>query len=220
MEDAGHDGRTVLFVSHNLPAVTRLCSRAILLKNGELIMDDTANAVVGHYLSEERNLKSSKEWSDDTFGDRTAQLRKMRITDCSEKETGLVEIRDGVGLEMEFEVLEGGRKMLPSFDVYNEQGELIFVAVNTNESFASQTLTEGSYRSRALIPGDLLNEGFYNIGCHLSTTAPWHQHFNAQQQVSVQIVDNMKPGSARGVFMGKFPGAVRPKLNWNTTKIT
>jgi ABC-type polysaccharide/polyol phosphate transport system ATPase subunit len=50
MEDVGKEGRTVIFVSHNLEAVQRLCGRCLLLKNGELIMDRDPEAVAAQYI--------------------------------------------------------------------------------------------------------------------------------------------------------------------------
>jgi len=220
MEDAGQDGRTVLFVSHNLPAVTRLCSRAILLKEGQITMDDTANNVVAHYLSVERNLSSIREWGGDDFlGDHVANLQRLQVKNCHEENINVVEIQDAIGLEMEFEVTEGGHCMMASFDVYDEQGSLVFIAIDTDETWFHKPRPAGRYKATAWIPGNLMNEGMFSVGCHLTTTSPWLTHFNAQQEITVQVIDNMKPGGARGIFTGSFRGAVRPRLNWQTTLI-
>ena len=64
MEDVGHAGRTVLFVSHNLAAVTRLCSRAILLEDGKIVADGPAETVVKRYLNAGQENSSEKEWPD------------------------------------------------------------------------------------------------------------------------------------------------------------
>lgn len=217
MENAGEDGRTVLFVSHNLPAVTRLCSRALLLKEGQVIMDDTANAVVAHYLSVEKNLTSSKRWDPQELpGDSVACLHALRIKGCEGETLELAEVQDQIGLEMRYEVLEDGHCMMPSFDLYDEHGELIFISVETDDKWINKIRPPGVYCSTAWIPKNLMNEGTFYVGCHLTTSAPWHQHFNAQKEVSIQVVDNMKPDSARGAFMGTFPGKLRPKLTWQT----
>ena len=61
-----------------------------------------------------------------------------------------------------------------------------------------------------------MGEGMINVGAHLSTYEPLQMHFNAHQQVAVQVLDNLDPGSARGAYFGDFPGAMRPKLDWET----
>lgn len=220
MEGVSKEGRTILFVSHNMPAITRLCTRAILLKEGRVIMDDTPNAVVGYYLAQERNLSGVMEWEPDArMGDSVAKLNKLRVIDAERHSTELVEVQQKIGIEMEFEVFTSDRQLMPSIDLYDDQGSLVFVSVETDEAWNSLPVPAGKYQIQVWIPANLLNEGMYFVGCHIATTNPWEQHYNAQQQVCFQVVDNMEPGSARGPFMGNFPGAVRPKLNWQREKL-
>lgn len=217
MEDAGQDGRTVLFVSHNLPAVTRLCSRAILLKDGQITMDGSANDVVAHYLAVERNLSSEKQWSvEDGPGDEVAQLRSMRIRDRRGLSADTIDIQEPIGMEMVFDVFEGGRELMPSFTLFDDQGNQIFISIETDEYWLGRARDPGRYTATAWIPGNMMGEGMIDVGAHLSTFAPLQMHFNAHQQVAVQILDNMDSGSARGNYFGDFPGAIRPKLDWET----
>ena len=217
MEDAGQDGRTVLFVSHNLPAVARLCSRAILLKGGTIIADGTANDIVTQYLANEQNLQATKCWTpDEAPGDESAQLRSMRIKNEQDEAMDVVEIREPIGLEMEFDVFDPGRIMMVSFTVFDDQGNQVFITVDTDETWQGRPRPAGTYKATAWIPGNLMGEGTFNIGAHLSTMDPLTMHFNAHQAISVQVIDNLGPGSARGNYIGAFPGAVRPKLNWET----
>ena len=219
MEAAGRDGRTVLFVSHNLPAVTRLCSRAILLRDGQLIMDDTAAAVVAHYLSVEKQTQSKRFWEDgaeDQPGDEVSRLVQVRIKDRNEQTIGTADIREPIGLEMTYDVLEGGRNLMLSFSVHDEQSNFLFVAVETDEAWLGKPRPAGRYTSTAWIPGNLLSEGTIEVGAHMATMEPYFQHFNAEHEVSVQVIDPMEGGSARGNFIGGFNGLVRPKLDWHT----
>ena len=50
MEDVGQHGRTVILVSHDMPAITRMCKRAMLLNKGEVVQEGSAHEVVNHYL--------------------------------------------------------------------------------------------------------------------------------------------------------------------------
>ena len=54
MEDVGQQGRTVLFVSHNMPAVSRLCDRAVLLDKGGVVKDGAPDQVVSSYLNSDQ----------------------------------------------------------------------------------------------------------------------------------------------------------------------
>ena len=64
MQDVGQHGRTVLFVSHNMPAITRLCERVILLDGGRVLDDGLSYQVVRTYLNAGLGTSAAREWSD------------------------------------------------------------------------------------------------------------------------------------------------------------
>ena len=64
MSDVAQTGRTVLFVSHNMTAITRLCERVILMQKGEVVSDGVATDVIAHYLSSSIGAHALKEWTD------------------------------------------------------------------------------------------------------------------------------------------------------------
>ena len=80
MDDVGHAGRTILFVSHNMQAITRLCSRCILLEQGQVRMDDAPLRVTNAYLRSTSNLLAVREWSDlsQAPGDHVVRLCAIR----------------------------------------------------------------------------------------------------------------------------------------------
>ena len=222
MEDAGRDGRTVLFVSHNLPAVTRLCSRAILLRDGQLVMDSTATDVVAHYLSVEKQTESKRSWLPDdpeAPGDSVARLNQVRIKNAAGETIETADVREPIGLEMSYEILEGGRVFLPNFSVFDEYANNLFVAVETDDEWMGAPRPAGSYVTTAWIPGNLMAEGNFDVGAHMATMEPYEQHFNARQEVSVQVIDPMEGGSSRGVYLGGFNGLMRPKLDWHSESV-
>ena len=110
MEGVGQQGRTVLFVSHNMPAITRLCERAILLDEGRVIMDGLASQVVSTYLSSDLGTTAVREWPDpgQAPGNEVARLRAVRVRSEDGQVTDVVDIRQPVGIEMEYEVLKSG----------------------------------------------------------------------------------------------------------------
>ncbi len=81
MEDVGKQGRTVLFVSHNMPAVTNICERVILLDNGRVSLDGTAHQVVSKYLGSGTNAMAAREWGDPQTapGGEIARLLAVRV---------------------------------------------------------------------------------------------------------------------------------------------
>src|SRR6266481_6036983 len=85
MEDVSQHGRTILFVSHNMQAITRLCERAILISHGGLQQDGSASETAGKYLLQSASTPAERVWSEPLSapGDGVARLRKVRVRDES-----------------------------------------------------------------------------------------------------------------------------------------
>lgn len=222
MEDVGQHGRTVLFVSHNMPAVTRLCTRALMLKEGRLVMDGSATEVVGAYLNDGEGLLGTREWRElaSAPGDEVVKLLRLSITNERSEVVKSVEVQEAVGLEMEYEVLEGGRPLMPYFVAWTEEGVRMFTAPDTDPRWLNRPRPPGRYATTAWIPGNLLNEGMIYVSAHMRTLAPAQLHFHVHQQIAFQVVDSMKPGGARGAWVGNLGGAVRPVLQWETKSLS
>src|SRR4030042_3124068 len=105
-EIAKGQGRTILFVSHNIAAITRLCKRTILLKEGKIIKDGLTKEVTDAYLHSGIGLTASKEWPDieKAPGDDIVRLRSIKVKQENQV-TNKVDIRLPIEIEMEYEVL-------------------------------------------------------------------------------------------------------------------
>ena len=219
MEDVGHAGRTVLFVSHNMPAVTRLCPRTILLDAGKVLKDGPSHEVVTSYLRAGLGTTAERVWDVNPPGNEIAKLRAARVVDGEGKQREAVDIRKRVGIEIDFEVATGGHLLVPNIHVFNEEGVCVFVASDRGED-ARAPRKPGRYSSVAWIPGNFLAEGTYIIGVALSTMDPVVVHFFERDAVAFQVIDSMDGDSARGDYAGPIPGVVRPLLEWTTSTNT
>jgi lipopolysaccharide transport system ATP-binding protein len=218
MEGVGQQGRTVLFVSHNMPAITRLCERAILLDEGRVIQDGPASQVVSTYLSSDLGTTAVREWPDlgQAPGNEVARLRAVRVRGEDGQAIDVVDIRQPVGIEMEYEVLKPGYALWPHFTLHNEEGLRIFVAFDLDPSWRGRPRPAGRYVSTAWIPGNLLAEGTMIIGPAIRTEQPKMLHFYERDAVAFQVVDSLDGDSARGDYGGRMRGVVRPVLEWET----
>src|SRR5919205_1058095 len=108
MQDVGKQGRTVLFVSHNMPAVTRLCPRTVLLEKGQVLRDDLSHKVVSAYLAAGLGTATAREWPDrkEAPGNDVARLRAVRVRGGDGELIDAADIRRPVGIEIEFDVLK------------------------------------------------------------------------------------------------------------------
>jgi len=218
MQDVSHHGRTVLFVSHNMPAIAALCSRAILLGDGKVVMDGPIHDVISHYLKNDAGAPPVREWRDPASapGGEAAKLCSIRAIDRQGRIAASVDIREEVGVEMVFEVRKPGVKLLPHYTFYNEDGTTIFASLDLDPDWTARPYPVGRVVSTAWIPGNFLASGTVFVTATLITRQPDALQFNEEQVIAFSVRDNMGVGTARGDWAGDFPGVVRPLLNWTT----
>jgi lipopolysaccharide transport system ATP-binding protein len=215
MEDIGATGRTVLFVSHNMEAVSRLCDRAILLDEGQIVMDGKSEEVVAHYLQTTAGAGSSREWPlDEAPGDEVVRLRSVRVVDEDGHAADYVDVRRSVGIELGFTVMRHGPPVLPKIKLV-AGGHIVFNAMDTDARWHEPS-SPGDYVATAWVPGNLLNEGLITVDAAVcSIDSPkLHHHVSVHEAVSFHVQDPLEGDSSRGTFTGQWRGVVRPLLEW------
>ena len=215
MEDIGAAGRTVLFVSHNMEAVSRLCDRAILIDEGRIVRDGKSEEVVAEYLQTTAGAGSSRAWPlEEAPGDDVVRLRSVRVVDADGETTDYVDVRRPVGVEVGFTVLEHGPPVLPKIKLVTG-GNIAFNAMDTDARWHEPS-PPGDYVATAWIPGNLLNEGLITVDAAVcSIDSPkLHHHVSVHEAVSFHVQDPHEGDSSRGTFTGQWRGVVRPLLEW------
>jgi len=218
INDVSRHGRTVLFVSHNMPAITRLCDRTILLDEGSILSDGPSAQVVGSYLKSGLGTTAEREWHDlsNAPGNDIVRLVAVRIRTEDNEIREAIDIRKAVGIEMEYEVLRPGHVLMPNFHVFNEEGVNVFIAGDHDPNWRRRPRPAGRFTSTAWIPGNFFAEGTMIVGVAISTFAPVAVHFFERDAAAFQVIDSLDGDSARGDYGGPMPGVVRPLLNWET----
>lgn len=217
MGDLGASGRTVLVVSHDLAAVTRLCQRAILLDGGRVVRDGSVTDVVREYLCSDLGTTTARTWQvEHAPTDGIVRLRAVEVRLPAAAAQGTVDARHDVGVCIDYEVLEPGHALVPNIHVADGEGRALFTAVDTDPTWRRRPRPRGRYRTTAWIPGNLLNEGTVIVGAAISTLDPIRVHVFERDAVAFQVVDALDGASARGDYVGRLPGAVRPLLRWMT----
>jgi len=218
MENVGQQGRTVIFVSHNMPALTRLCQRVILLDEGRVVQDGPAHQVVAAYLNSGFGTMAEREWDDpdQAPGNDVVRLRAVRVRTEDGRITDAVDIRQPVGIEMEYEVLRPDLVLVPTFQIFNEEGLHLFTTIDVDPAWHQCPRQTGCYVSTAWVPGNFLAEGPIFVAPIVNTFTPSIVHFREPNAVVFQVVDGLDGNSARGDYSGRMRGVVRPLLKWNT----
>ena len=217
MENVAREGRTVLFVSHNMGSIQDLCDRALLLSEGIVVLDSPARAAVREYLTMGLKQSGERVWPNmnQAPGDEVARMRAVRVLDRHGKVCTHFNVRDPVSLEMEYWVLRNVKWSDASFYFYNERGWLIIVSADDSTDSSSRTRKRpaGFYRSTCHIPPDLLNNGQFSVQAAL--TDGMVIHTIQRDVVMFRVGDVMDPGGVRGNYRSEWPpAAVRPRLQW------
>lgn len=220
MQNVGQQGRTVLFVSHNLPAVTRLCDRAILIQQGRLVKDGLPSDIISYYLSSESGTNAEVEWGDIRSAPTgpVARLRAVRVRDYSGNVSDAIDFDKDFTIEMEYEALSSGHILMASISLCNDQGDTIF-ATHDHDHESEWNLrprTKGIYLSTVTIPGNLLAEGMVFVNVYLHTLNPNVMQFMELSTVAFNVIATLEGNFARGNWPRKLVGMIRPLLDWHT----
>ena len=218
MQDVGQHGRTVLFVSHNMPAITRLCERVILLDGGRVLGDGPPYQVVKTYLNSGLGTSAAREWSDlsKAPGNDVMRLRAVRVRTEDGVITDALDIRRPFGIDIEYQVLKSGYVLVPSFRFFNEEGVHLFTTFDSDPAWRQRPRPAGHYVSTAWIPGNLLAEGTLLVGAVVNTFSPPIVHVHEPEAVAFQVIDSLESDAARGDYAGRMRGVMRPLLDWDT----
>jgi len=220
MKDVGEHGRTVLFVSHDMQAMSRLCGRVIWLSSGNVMEDGATETVIGSYLLEQATRGAERTWDADSApGNETARLRSVRVRNRSGETVSTVNITDPVAIEMTYDVLKPGIVMAPNIHLFNDRGVCLFVTVDIEKEWKNTPRPVGSYTSTVWIPGNFLSEGSVIVRVALTTFRPMIVHFDEPDAVMFHVVESSEGETARGDYTGVMPGAIRPILKWETNEM-
>ncbi|TVZ54850.1 lipopolysaccharide transport system ATP-binding protein [Lutibacter sp. Hel_I_33_5] len=215
MQDISNsDGRTVLFVSHNMASLQSLCSKAVVLENGEIQFTGNVKDSINHYLKQfTESLREVKYQLNNAPGNNFYKFTYAKV--CERNKLLVDVIREGEEIEIQFEFYikkQNQQQLGITFHLQDEMGTLVFVGSSCSEL---RIIDEGYYREKVVIPKNLMQEGIYSVTRLLlvlnSGTVVCETHNPIQFEILSK--DNENFG-----WKGNKEGAVKPKLNWERLK--
>ena len=223
MSEIGQGGRTILFVSHSMPSVLRLCDRAILLDHGRTVVDGQTHEVVRRYLESDLGRTGSRTWDDPASapGDEVARLRSIRAVPSGGGPAEEIEIQRPIDIEVEYWSEDPGA-LRPSVNLhfFNDEGVCLFVTNDWNDRDAwLRPRKPGLVRATCRIPGNFLAEGRVIVTVAVSTYNPTGVHAIERDAIAFQVVDRSEGEGVRGVYATDWPGVVRPMLDWHVEAV-
>lgn len=218
--EAGEDGRTVIFVSHSMQAISRLCDRAILLESGKVVSDGPVKSTIAKYLESEAGKGGVFEWPDlsSAPGDDVVRLLSARSIDENNKTHTVFDITKPIGIEMVYHVFHSGIKLIPNIQVSTDTEVLVFGSGDHQSQWVTEGRPAGVYRSIVWMPGNFLNAGRLTISVVAATINPKIVHYFERDILNIEISDNAD-APTRGAAGSVMPGVIRPLLNWDTDRI-
>ena len=216
MNDVANEGRTVLFVSHNMSAVLRLTQEAIVLEKGQLVMRAPTPEAVDYYLSSGHGVAGERIWQPEEVPADAAPFRPLaaRIRNREGKVVDTVRSTEPFTIEMEYQLERGISGLRIGFYLLTARGEPVFTSFDTDDPQKFETYTErkaGRYLSRCEIPADLLNQGRYSLSVNASAYNV-RRYFYEEQTLDFNVDASGAPGMH---WVEPRPGAVRPRLRWD-----
>lgn len=220
MQEVGKQGRTVLFVSHNMPMISSLCSKGIVLQKGKIEFFGNVNqAIWQYYAGENAEVANIVFIGKDRPGNDIANLVEAKIKDKFNVCKSIYDIEEEVQIEITYEVLQENISLNPGVHIFNTEGIRVFTSsdsvIDCNGEFKNK---RGMYKSTCCIPGNLLNTGTYYITCALATLETGENHFWEKDILHFQVTEDIYVSKTRGKYAGEFPGVFRPILKWKLEK--
>jgi lipopolysaccharide transport system ATP-binding protein len=214
-EVSGQGGRTVLFVSHNMTSINSLCTRCILLEDGQLTMDGVTSEVVNKYLGRGKSLQHLYEFGEEGVVQCGALvLKSIGIKPKGGDFDSVLTMEDPLEVHIAFEKKEMGTdRMDMTLQFMNNEGDVIFPTGSglIFDDEAYKNLPAGPHRFCCEIPAPFFNEG--DFGLNLLLVKNRRKVLRKWDTVlSFQISPDKK---GFGVWMGKSKGFLKPDFQWN-----
>ena len=169
MSEVAKGGRTVLFVSHNLQAITSLCTQGLFIDEGRIIASGRPSTVVDYYIkgvSASLSLARDQIWDDPTTAPGNDRIRLHRIRLLADINDPLKEIDQDtpICIEVEYWNLIAETKMHVELSIHSIDGSDVLEDWSAEEAnWRGRRLPRGLFKTVCQIPGSLLNEGNYRI---------------------------------------------------------
>lgn len=212
MEEVGKDGRTVLFVSHNMAMISNLCQKGIMLEGGKIYAQGEISKVIQQYY---QSSNKKNEVNNRLIGSEAVELVNVELVSLSRnlKTT----IHDEITIRMKYKIKKAtDARCVPNFHFFAPDGSYIFVS---NADGISKLLP-GIYQADCKVPGGMLNEGTYFVGVAITSyfdSGAFEVDFFERNALMFNVIDPMDERSNRYGYAGPVPGILRPKLDWHVS---
>jgi lipopolysaccharide transport system ATP-binding protein len=212
---AREEGRTVLFVSHNMSAILRLTQESIVLEKGHLVMRAPTAEAVDYYLSGGNTQAGERFWDVDEVPPDATPFRPiaLRLLDKAGKIVDTVRSTEAFKIEMEYALSAPLTGLRSGIYLSTARGEYVLTSFDTDDQKPFEkhgSRPAGHYVSGCVLPPDFLNGGRYTLGVNASSYRV-RRYFMDEQALTFNVDTSGAPGMQ---WAEPRPGVLRPRLEW------
>ncbi len=219
MDDVAQEGRTVLFVSHNMQAVKQLCRIGIVLRSGSIIFNGMATKAVEEYLHNDGASTSLSNLSQIIASLPTDPVFKFENITITQKGNPVDIVENGKPLEIaiQYEVFERTRGLRVYFDLCDTDNTILFRSFHDEDNNGIPTVEPGRYVSKASIPKDFLAPRNYEL--RIRGTIYNVRIFEPKEGICTRFTVAKSGMSNRAYLSDPIRGKLAPFIKWETGKI-
>jgi lipopolysaccharide transport system ATP-binding protein len=201
-----------------MAAVEALCQRVVWLKNGRIHKIGETSEIVPNYLHTTLQTTVEQIWDDPATapGNEKFRLHRACVRPAHGDASGSINIRTPYVVEIEYWNLASETRLDLTLDLYNERNVTVFVHnTHLEREWHGRPQPRGLFRSTCAVPGDLMNDGEFRIDLVVMSEAlAVYKH---KELLTFTVLDAPE---MRDTWHGRWPGAVRPNLQWKTELLT
>lgn len=219
MSEITHEeGRTILFVSHNMGAIQNLCARCVLLKEGAIVKEGDTSEVIDYYLNSSK--KDVKKLVLKEKENAPVQVTKMWTENKKGELASEINMGEDAVLNIEYSV----NQEIEGLDVgvsLSKDGIPLFYTLDSdqNENLLFIKSKIGSYKSMIELPTSIFKEGLYGIKVQFgSAGGSIGENFNQNAYINLSIVNNKENLTNKSYRKDRY-GLIYKKIRWQTKQI-
>jgi len=216
MQDVSQNyGRTVLFVSHNMPAVKSLCKKGIILVNGQIQYQGEIERCVSTYLKGDNNISNHK-YLEDIFDIKNDdfELLEIGIKAKNKNYEDIMRIDESLELIVIFRKKKREKRIDVTLHIKDDQGNKLFSS-GTGSIITKYDTSQGTYLVSVEFPANFFNWGNFFVDLYIVK----------DKKKAIKIINDILSFTLSnseielGQWMGKEPGAIKPLFMWKQTKL-
>lgn len=206
MQDfARQDGRTILFVSHNLQAVGHLCQHALWLQKGKPMAVGPIQSIINQYASQAQANRLRQTWNQlaDAPGNQYIRVKLVELVPELDQPGASIDVRTSLTLRFELWLMQDKLHILTGLHLFSSSGECVLDVMSPFNEYR-----KGVLAGECTIPGNFLNDGSYYISLIVYRDT-WDELYYHEKCLTFDVDDYRKKNMN---FSGKWMGAIRPQF--------